>query len=89
MVVTAKRRSRLSGVTGDEAETDVDDVPTVGEALGWFLGRLGRASDRIADDGRPGHFVNVEAEDSRLLNGLHTPVEGGDEVTALAAVAGG
>ena len=50
VVVTVKRRSRLSGATGDEAETDV--VPTAGRH--WMVS-----------------------------------VEGGDEVTALAAVAGG
>jgi molybdopterin converting factor small subunit len=47
--------------------------------------------DRIAEDGGLRRFVNVYVggEDIRFLDGLETPVEDGDEVTILPAVAGG
>ena len=47
--------------------------------------------ERIAEDGDLRRFVNVyvEGEDIRFLDGLETPVEDGDEVTILPAVAGG
>jgi molybdopterin synthase sulfur carrier subunit len=45
----------------------------------------------VDGDGSLRRFVNVylKGEDIRFLNGLDTPVDDGDEVTILPAVAGG
>ena len=53
--------------------------------------RYGELRNRIAEDGGLRRFVNVYVggEDIRFLDGLETPVEDGDEVTILPAVAGG
>jgi sulfur-carrier protein len=47
--------------------------------------------DRIVEDGQLRRFVNVYVndEDVRFLGGLATPVNDGDAVTILPAVAGG
>ncbi len=91
MTVTVKIPTQLRGVTGGEAETSVDDATTVGEVLDGLYERFDELRDRIAEDGGLRRFVNVyvEGEDIRFLDGLETPVEDGDEVTILPAVAGG
>jgi sulfur-carrier protein len=45
----------------------------------------------VADDGRLHRFVNVYVndEDARFLGGIETPLEDGDVVSILPAVAGG
>ena len=64
---------------------------TVGEVLDALYERYGELRSRIAEDGGLRRFVNVYVggEDIRFLDGLDTPVEDGDEVTILPAVAGG
>ena len=83
--------TQLRAVTGGEAETSIDDAATVGEVLDGLYDRFDELRDRIAEDGGLRRFVNVyvEGEDIRFLDGLETPVEDGDEVTILPAVAGG
>ena len=91
MAVTVKIPTQLRAVTGGEAETDVEDATTVGEVLDGLYQRYDGLRDRIAVDGDLRRFVNVyvQGEDIRFLEGLDTPVEDGDEVTILPAVAGG
>ena len=64
---------------------------TVGDVLDGLYERYDGLRDRIAVDGDLRRFVNVYVggEDIRFLDGLDTPVEDGDEVTILPAVAGG
>ena len=83
--------TQLRSVTAGEAETEVDGADTVGEVLDGLYGRYEGLRERIADDGDLRRFVNVyvSGEDIRFLEGLETPVEDGDEVTILPAVAGG
>jgi MoaD family protein len=78
-------------VTDGEAETSVEDAATVGEVLDGLYERFEGLRERIAEDGNLRRFVNVyvQGEDIRFLDGLETPVEDGDEVTILPAVAGG
>jgi sulfur-carrier protein len=78
-------------VTGGDAETSVEEAETVGEVLDGLYDRYDGLRDRIAEDGDLRRFVNVYVggEDIRLLEGLDTAVEDGDEVTILPAVAGG
>ena len=91
MAVLVKIPSQLRAVTGGEGETTVDDARTVGEVLDGLYDRYDGLRDRIAEDGDLRRFVNVYVggEDIRFLVGLDTPVEDGDEVTILPAVAGG
>jgi molybdopterin synthase sulfur carrier subunit len=91
MSVTVKIPTQLRAVTGGDAEAAVDDVTTVGEVLDGLYERYDGLRDRIAEDGDLRRFVNVyvAGEDIRFLDGLDTPVEDGDEVTILPAVAGG
>ena len=91
MSVTVKIPTQLRTVTGGEAEATVDEATTVGEALDGLYDRFDGLRDRIAEDGDLRRFVNVyvAGEDIRFLEGLDTPVEDGDEVTILPAVAGG
>src|ERR671928_1013396 len=90
MTVTVKIPTQLRSVTGGEGEAVVDGT-TVGEVLDGLYERFDGLRDRIAEDGDLRRFVNVyvAGEDIRFLDGLDTPVEDGDEVTILPAVAGG
>ena len=91
MSVTVKIPTQLRTVTGGEAETTVDEAKTVGEVLDGLYERYDGLRDRISEGGDLRRFVNVYVgeEDIRLLEGLDTVVEDGDEVTILPAVAGG
>jgi MoaD family protein len=91
MAVTVKIPTQLRSVTGGDSETAVDGATTVGDVLDGLYERYDGLRDRIAEDGDLRRFVNVYVggEDIRFLEGLDTPVEDGDEVTILPAVAGG
>ncbi len=91
MSVTVKIPTQLRTVTGGEAETTVEEAKTVGEVLDGLYERYDGLRDRISEGGDLRRFVNVYVgeEDIRLLEGLNTVVEDGDEVTILPAVAGG
>lgn len=91
MAVTVKIPTQLRNVTDGEAEATVDAATTVGDVLDGLYERYDGLRDRIAQDGDLRRFVNVYVggEDIRFLEGLDTPVDDGDEVTILPAVAGG
>jgi sulfur-carrier protein len=90
MSVTVKIPTQLRAATDGESSADVEGS-TVGEVLDALYDRYGELRSRIAEDGGLRRFVNVYVggEDIRFLDGLETPVEDGDEVTILPAVAGG
>ena len=90
MAVSVKIPTQLREATEGEATAEVDGT-TVGEVLDALYDRFDGLRDRIAEDGGLRRFVNVYVggEDIRFLDGLETPVEDGDEVTILPAVAGG
>ncbi len=90
MAVRVKIPAQLREATGGESVAEVDGS-TVGEVLDALYARFGELRSRIAEDGGLRRFVNVyvAGEDIRFLDGLDTPVEEGDEVTILPAVAGG
>ena len=90
MAVTVKIPPSSGAATDGEATAEVDGS-TVGEVLDALYERYGELRSRIAEDGGLRRFVNVYVggEDIRFLDGLDTPVEDGDEVTILPAVAGG
>ena len=90
MAVTVKIPAQLRTLTANEAETEVEGA-SVGEALDALYDRYDGLRDRITEDGELRRFVNVYVggEDIRFGEGLDTPVENGDEITILPAVAGG
>jgi MoaD family protein len=90
VAVRVKIPTQLREATEGEAQASVDGG-TVGEVLDSLYERYGELRSRIAEDGGLRRFVNVyvDGEDIRFLDGLETPVEDGDEVTILPAVAGG
>jgi sulfur-carrier protein len=90
MPVKVKIPTQLRPATGGEAVAMVDGA-TVGAVLDALYERFDELRSRIADDGGLRRFVNVYVggEDIRFLAGLDTPVNDGDEVTILPAVAGG
>ena len=76
--------------------SEMDVVEAAGETLQHLVLDLERQfpgiGDRIVDeDGEIRRFVNlfVNGEDVRFLNGLHTVLSQGDEVSIVPAVAGG
>jgi sulfur-carrier protein len=90
MAVTVKIPTQLRAATGGEAEAQVSGG-TVGEVLDALYERFDDLQERISDGDGLRRFVNVYlgGEDIRFLDGLETPVDDGDEVTILPAVAGG
>lgn len=72
-----------------------DSVEAGGSTVGQVLGQLGASypelKARIFDGEELRRFVNVYVnnEDIRYLDDLETPVEDGDEVSIIPAVAGG
>ena len=71
-------------VTGD-GDTLAELIDDIGQRHGGLRDAL------VADDGSLHRFVNVYVndEDVRYLDGISTPLEDGDTVAILPAVAGG
>ncbi len=91
MAVTVKIPTQLRAAAGGEGETQVEGA-TVREVLDALFDVHSDLRDRLSDDeGALRRFVNVyvAGEDIRFGQGLDTPVNDGDEVQILPAVAGG
>jgi MoaD family protein len=90
MSVKVKIPTQLRSATDGESVADVDGE-TVGDVLEALFERYEDLRSRISEDGGLRRFVNVyvRGEDIRFLDGLQTPVNDGDELTILPAVAGG
>ena len=66
--------------------------PTLGDVVADIAGRFPRLAPRLRDaSGGPYPFVTyyLNDEDIRFRNGFATPVSEGDEITVVAAIAGG
>jgi sulfur-carrier protein len=90
MPVTVKIPAQLRAVTDGVDEIEVEGA-TVGDALDAVFDAHEDLRERITEDGSLRRFVNVyvSGEDIRFQDGLQTPLDDGDEVTILPAVAGG
>lgn len=72
-----------------------DSVEASGSSVHDVLQNLGKQyagiTERLLDGGKVRRFVNVYVndEDIRYLKNLDTPVQDGDEVSIIPAVAGG
>ena len=90
-VVTVRMPAQLRTLTGGASELSLEGT-TVGEVLKALDAAHPGMSDRLFDDsGALRRFVNVflDDEDVRFLEGLGTPVSGGQTVSIVPAVAGG
>ena len=65
---------------------------TLGDVVAEIAGRYPRLAPRLRDEtGGPYPFVTyyLNDEDIRFRDGFATPVRAGDEITVVAAIAGG
>jgi sulfur-carrier protein len=91
MGVTVKLPTQLRAVAGGAAEASAAGS-TVGEVLEGLYAEHPELRERLTEpSGELRRFVNVykAGEDIRFLDGLETPVDEGEELTILPAVAGG
>jgi molybdopterin synthase sulfur carrier subunit len=91
MAVTIKLPTILRKFAGNEARVSAEGA-TLAEVLKDLESRYpGITKNVIAEDGGLHRFINVYVndEDVRYLGSLETPVNEGDTVSILPAVAGG
>ena len=91
MTVSVRIPTQLRNLTGGTGEVPVDGA-TVGEVLKGLDAAHPGFGERLFDDaGNLRRFVNVFVadEDVRFLQGLDTPVEEGQTISIVPAVAGG
>ena len=91
MSVRVRIPTQLRTLCGGESEVTVEGT-TVGEVLKALDAAHPGFQDRLFDDGgKVRRFVNVfvAEEDIRFLQGVDTPVEAGQTVSIVPAVAGG
>lgn len=89
--VTIRIPTPLRKFAGDQASVEVD-AGTIQGAVDALVERYGDLSNQIlGDDGKVRRFVNVylNDEDIRFLDSFETPVEEGDEISIIPAIAGG
>ena len=76
---------------GDQESLEVTG-PTVGDVLGSLQNQYPEFGKRLyKSDGELNRFINVYVndEDIRFLDNLNTPLNPGDEVSIVPAIAGG
>lgn len=87
MAITIRAGAALKSLLAGAQEAQAE-----GATVGEILEQLG-ACERLCDDsGKVRRHFNIhvnDGEDIRLLQGLDTPVQEGDTVTILSAIAGG
>lgn len=91
MAIEVRVPTVLRQHTEGEAKVHADGT-TLREVIDDLESRYDGIKPRlVTDDGAPHRFINlyVNDEDVRFLSGIDTPVEDGDIVAILPAVAGG
>jgi len=91
MAVKVMIPAPLRQFTGGQSSVDVQAM-TVGDALAALDQQFPGLRDRLVEpDGRLRRFVSVfvNGKDVRTLQGLETPLQEGDEVGIVPAMAGG
>lgn len=81
----------LQKFTNEQATLECN-ASNVGELLNSLEENCPGIKARLCDEqGQPRRFLNfyVNSEDIRFLNGTETPLQDGDEVSIVPAVAGG
>ena len=91
MSLTIRIPTQLRTFTGGSGEVEVE-AASVGDALKALDAAHPGLADRLFDEsGQLRRFVNVflADEDVRFLEGLATPIAGGQTLSIVPAVAGG
>ncbi len=91
LTITVRIPMPLRKLTGEESVV-AGEGSTLGECIDGLEARYPGMKERLCDEtGDLRRFVNVyvNGEDVRFLDGLSTPLSGGDEVSIVPAVAGG
>ena len=91
MPVQVRIPTPLRKLTHDEEVVETS-AETVGDAITDLESRYPGLQERLLDDGgQVRRFVNVyvNEEDIRFLQEKETPLEDGDEVSIIPAIAGG
>ena len=91
MAVTLSLPTVLARLADGEATIEAGGA-TLGDVVAEIAGRYPRLAPRLRDEtGGPYPFVTyyLNDEDIRFRNGFATPVNAGDEITVVAAIAGG
>ena len=84
--------STLRTLTGNETTINLESEGTVGAVLDALDGQYPGIGERLRDDsGEIRRFVNiyVNGDDVRFLEGTHTHLKSGDELSIVPAMAGG
>jgi molybdopterin synthase sulfur carrier subunit len=91
LAVTVRIPAPLQDLTGGQSRVECEGG-TVAEVLAHLDGGHPGTRDRICDEtGKVRRFVNiyVNEDDVRFLQGEATPVNDGDEISIIPALAGG
>jgi len=91
MPVTLNIPTVLTRLTDGQATLEANGT-TVGEVVTQVADRFPRLAPRLKDaNGGPYPFIAyyLNDQDTRFLGGLEAPVNQGDEITVVLAVAGG
>ncbi len=91
LTITVRIPMPLRKLTGEESVV-AGEGSTLAECIDGLEARYPGLKERLCDEtGDLRRFVNVyvNGEDVRFLDGLSTPLTGGDEVSIVPAVAGG
>jgi sulfur-carrier protein len=92
MPVTVRIPSQLRQLARGERLVSVEAATTVGALIDALEARFPGLRSRLVDaDGSIYPFVNVfvDGQDVRLRSGLDTPLDDGDELVIVPAMAGG
>jgi molybdopterin synthase sulfur carrier subunit len=91
MAKTVRIPTPLRKLTNNEEVVQVN-AGTIGEAIAELQSRYPGIRERLVDDkGDVRRFVNVyvNEEDIRFLKNQQTPLQDGDEISIIPAIAGG
>ena len=91
MSVLVRIPTPLRRITNGQAQVELESA-TMGEMVDNLDASFPGLKERLLDEnGELRYFVNLylNGEDVRFLEGLNTPVNAGDEVSIIPAVAGG
>ena len=91
MAVTFSLPTVLAKLADGQSTLQVNG-DTLGDVVAQLADRFPRLAPRLRDDsGGPYPFVTfyLNDEDARFRSGFATPVREGDEITVVAAIAGG
>jgi molybdopterin synthase sulfur carrier subunit len=91
MAKTVRIPTPLRKLTNNEETVEVQ-AATIGDAITELQSRYPGIRERLVDDnGEVRRFVNVyvNEEDIRFLKNQHTPLNDGDEISIIPAIAGG